>query len=122
MAACAGGCAVSRGPLSVGSEDPAVSLPAMRQAATAHRQEDVPALVEALEDTDPAVRLFAIEALESLTGETKGYHFYEPEPQRAVAVGRWREHAELLQVVRRPTTGPATRRATTGATQTGGVR
>lgn len=84
------GCAVSRGPLRVTSDDPAIKLPAMRQAADAKARRDIPAIIDALDNPDPAVRLFAIESLEEFTGQTYGYRFYDSEGDRLPAIRRWR--------------------------------
>lgn len=48
-------------------------------------------LVDLLEDRDDGVRLYAIRALERMTGQTYDYQHFAPETQREVAVGRWRE-------------------------------
>ncbi|MBW7905864.1 MAG: HEAT repeat domain-containing protein [Phycisphaerae bacterium] len=53
-------------------------------------REAIHALVDLLEDDDPAVRMYAILALERLTGETRGYRYYDSEARRAPAVQRWR--------------------------------
>jgi len=46
-------------------------------------------LVEQLDSQDPAARMLAIRALESRTGETKGYIHTDPEWKRQVAIDRW---------------------------------
>jgi|YNPNPStandDraft_1061719.scaffolds.fasta_scaffold127631_2 hypothetical protein len=48
-------------------------------------------LVGMLEERDRAARMYAILALRRLTGETYGYRYYAPEPQRRRAVLRWQE-------------------------------
>jgi HEAT repeat protein len=70
-------------------------------------RESVPALVERLEDEDSAVRFYAIQALERLTGERRGYHYWEPVDRRRAAVLRWRAYlreraADSPQTARRP--------------------
>ncbi len=52
-------------------------------------EESIPRLVGLLDDGDPAVRMYAILALEHLTGETFGYKFYASQAERAAAVERW---------------------------------
>lgn len=47
-------------------------------------------LVNNLEHRDAAVRLYAILALERLTGETYGFEYYDPPAERSAAVSRWR--------------------------------
>lgn len=49
------------------------------------------ALVNLLEDDDRAVRMYTIVALKRLCGEDHGYRYYDPQPQRAAAVERWRD-------------------------------
>lgn len=48
-------------------------------------------LVELLDDSDRAVRMYSINALVRLTGRDYGYRHYEPDEARAAAVGRWRD-------------------------------
>jgi len=48
-------------------------------------------LVGLLEDRDRAVRMYAILALQRLTGQTYNYRYYASEPQRRRAVLRWQE-------------------------------
>lgn len=70
--------------------------PLDRARATVHLAENgdaeaVDLLIELLNDQDRGVRMYTILALERLCGETYGYVYYDPEPQRAAAVARWRE-------------------------------
>jgi HEAT repeat protein len=71
------------------------------------------ALVNLLEDDDRAVRMYTIVALKRLCGEDHGYHYYDPQPQRAAAVARWRDALRRGAVTARRadagTTPPATR-------------
>ncbi len=46
-------------------------------------------IVEQLDSDDPAVRLVAISALVSLTGQTHGYHYDDPPSLRTSAIERW---------------------------------
>jgi HEAT repeat protein len=48
-------------------------------------------LVDLLEDRDGGVRLYAIGALERLTGQTYEYQHFASESQRQAAVERWRD-------------------------------
>lgn len=69
-------------------------------------------LIELLNDRDRGVRMYAILALERLCGETYGYKYYNPEPQRAAAVARWRQARQRGEVTvqaqsARPHTGAA---------------
>lgn len=88
MALLAGGCA-NRGSLAsrfAPDRARAIVLHAERGDAQA-----VHTLVDLLEDDDQAVRLYAILALQRLTGETHGYRYYEAETERAKAVMAWRQ-------------------------------
>lgn len=94
-----GGCQAPRGPLVVGSPDPAVNVPAMVEAARKRRTADATRLVEQLESPDPAVRLFAIRTLAELyDGQTLGYRHFDPPAVRREAVARWRSKLGLVEV------------------------
>lgn len=69
--------------------DPAAKIPALVQASEDPTAEELRAMVRALGHDDVAVRLFAIESLESATGETRGFRPYDPPERRAEAVERW---------------------------------
>jgi hypothetical protein len=84
------GCAVSRGGNTLESEDPSRTVPAMVAAGESRDVRSVPRLVELLESPDAGIRFYAIQSLERITGESKGYHYYDPEPTRAGAVAAWR--------------------------------
>ncbi len=60
------------------------------QSAEARDADAIPLLVNQLEDHDAAVRLFAIQALQRISGETLGFEYYAPPDRRATAVARWR--------------------------------
>lgn len=51
----------------------------------------IPKLVDLLDDRDPGVRLYTIQALERLTGESFGYRYFDGPADRAAAVQRWRD-------------------------------
>ena len=71
---------------------------------TEHRDvQSIPELIALLNDKDPAVRMYAITALEDLTGQTYGYKFYAPETERAAASRRWQAALREGQL---PTTPP----------------
>jgi hypothetical protein len=59
------------------------------ELAEAGDAQAIDALIELLNDGDRAVRMYTILALERLCGETYGYNYYDPEPERAAAVARW---------------------------------
>jgi len=71
------------------SENPAAKLYAIQQAGDAKRTQDIPDLIAALDSDDPAVRLFAIKALEEITGKRYGYRPYDSPHLRRQAVDRW---------------------------------
>lgn len=78
--------------------DPAAKIPAIvgvgeGRDGTASEAEKR-GLVAALEHDDPAVRLFAIETLRRMTGETRGYVAYAEPEGRGAAVQAWREWLE----------------------------
>jgi hypothetical protein len=50
-----------------------------------------PQMVSDLDSDDPAVRFYAIEGLERLTGQTMGYVYYEDREARRPAVMKWRK-------------------------------
>jgi hypothetical protein len=83
------------------SDEVAGRIQAMKLAVERRDKAAVPDLVVALESEDPAERLFAIEALERITGQNLGYHYYDSDAGRAAAVKRWKERLA----------GPATRRS-----------
>lgn len=125
LAIVAGGCTTSRGPLVVGSDDPAVNLPAMVQAGETGNKKKVSELVEELDDTDPAVRMFAIASLSELTGgETFGYVFYDTEIKRDEAVEKWRKYAGMPpdRLPVSTTRAASTRNISVGGTEGGTVK
>src|SRR5262249_19040992 len=70
--------------------------------ASEHADRDqVPRLVNLLEDDDPAVRMYAILSLRRLTGQDFGYHYYDSDAERAVAVARWRGALRRGELYRR---------------------
>ena len=73
------------------SPNPASKLYAIHQAGDQKDRNAIPDLVERLHDDDPAVRLFAIEALERITNERFGYNPYASADARQAAVLRWEQ-------------------------------
>lgn len=71
-------------------EDPSVRIEAMRQAVRLGDDAALPYLVENLNDSDADVRLFAIVALERMTGERMSYEHYAPAGRRRESIERWR--------------------------------
>jgi HEAT repeat protein len=54
----------------------------------------VPDLVRMLDSDDPATRLLAIDALERITGDRKGFEPSAPEYERRKATDRWQQYVE----------------------------
>lgn len=76
-------------------------LPSERALAAARAHDDDAnisdkTLVRLLDSADPAVRLLAIRALESRTGETLGFHYADPPEDRAPAVKAWASRVRLV--------------------------
>ncbi|UCG33639.1 MAG: HEAT repeat domain-containing protein [Phycisphaerales bacterium] len=95
---------------SLNSSDPQARINAVIEAAERQDEAAVPHLVDLLDDDDAAVRLFAVLALEKITGTRRGYDYAAPAWERGAAVQRWREWL-------RETAGPEG--AEDWATQTG---
>lgn len=71
-------------------EEPSVRIKAIVEAGRERDDKAVPLIVDRLEDEDEGVRLYAIIALEKITGERFGYDYGESMSERAGAVERWR--------------------------------
>lgn len=85
------GCGPRAGAGGFESDNPAARLYAIQQAAAARDRAAVPQLVEELDSDDPAVRVWAIHALESITGERLGYNPYASPEARRPAIEAWTE-------------------------------
>jgi hypothetical protein len=83
-------CTAPRTPLSIEHEDPGIKIPAIKKAVREKDKSAVPKIVEQLDSDDPAVRFYAIQALEDLTGETFEYQYYHDEGQRKPAIEKWK--------------------------------
>jgi hypothetical protein len=103
------GCVAPRPPLSVKDPDPSIKIPAMKVAVEKKDLAAACQMVRDLESDDPAVRLYAIEALFRLTGERFGYLFYADDDQREASVKQWRHWAaqQGCEGFEPPATGPA---------------
>ncbi|MEM1445698.1 MAG: hypothetical protein AAGF84_06570 [Planctomycetota bacterium] len=66
-------------------------VPALVEQAQRGDDADYAALVRALDDDDPAVRFAAVRSLEKLTGEDRGYRFFDSRLDRQEAVARWQD-------------------------------
>ncbi|HEY7117341.1 MAG TPA: HEAT repeat domain-containing protein [Tepidisphaeraceae bacterium] len=99
-----------RGPApapSLSSNDPQARILGIRQAASQNDRAALPQLVQALDDEDPAVRLFAIGALEKFAGDRFGYEYYFDEDQRKPSLERWRAWLERQRREREPVDPPS---------------
>jgi len=84
-----GGCAPPASQGGFHSPDPASKLYAIHSAGESRDRKNIPVLVEQLDSDDPAVRVFAINALERITGERLGYNPYADEATRRSAIDAW---------------------------------
>jgi len=68
-----------------------MKIPAMKTAVRQDAAGSKEQLVKDLDNEDPAVRLYAIGALQRLTGRSFGYRYYVDGPEREEAIGRWKQ-------------------------------
>lgn len=73
------------------SDNPLDRATAIVQVYEARDRKAVQKLVDLLDDSSSAVRLYAILALRGLTGEDFGYRYYDNEVARVASVRRWRD-------------------------------
>ena len=73
------------------SGNPAAKIYAIEYAARENNRSAIPNIVAQLDSDDPAVRLVAIAALKRMTGQTYGYHDYDPPEVRREAIDRWEQ-------------------------------
>src|SRR5690349_21165258 len=88
-AAFSAGCAQPPGGFE--SPVPDARLKAIAQASETKDPAAVPHLIEALLSDDPLVRMTSINTLESITGQTLGYHYWDAEEERRARVQDWVE-------------------------------
>ena len=89
-----GGTAVScigRDPPSITSCDPDRLVPAIKEGVQRNDRTIIPYLVADLESDDSAVRFYAIDGLQRMTGQDFGYVFYADPDTRKPAVERWKQ-------------------------------
>jgi hypothetical protein len=87
-------CTAPRGPLVVTDPDPSIKIPAIKKAVRTDNTSTIPQLIADLDNDDPAVRFYAINGLERLTGETFGYRYYLDEDRRKPHLLKWRQWLE----------------------------
>ena len=80
-------------PAHLTQQDPALRIRAIKAAADQKTPAAIPQLIDCLEDEDPAVRFYAIQALKLITGTERGYNYSADAASRAAAVRRWRDWA-----------------------------
>ena len=91
LGACGLACSAPRPAPNIADADPTVKIAGIKQAVARKDRAALPALVEQLDSDDPAVRLFALEALERFAGERFGYEYYFDEQQRKPSLAKWQE-------------------------------
>jgi hypothetical protein len=92
------GCSGFTGPRDVTNPDPHVKVPEIRRAVSRGDRSAIPQLIVDLDNSDPAVRLFAISGLERLTGQTFGYRWENQDRiDRAEAIAHWRAWQQSWQ-------------------------
>lgn len=101
------------------SDNPAAKVYAIGHAADARDPAAVPDLVELLDSDDPALRMFAIQALERITGTRLGYNPYVSAVERRPAVERWVARGSAASTSDAATTTPAPRPAEPETTKRG---
>jgi hypothetical protein len=80
------GCRPNPGP-SLRAAEPLRRVPAIAQAESS---QELPKLIDALNDADPAIRLASIGRLHEITGERFGYEYWRLPEQRVDAIARWK--------------------------------
>lgn len=83
------GCSAPRGPFLVTERDPANKIPGIKRAVEAKDLSAAKQMVIDLDNDDPAVRFYAIEGLQRLTGQDFGYKYYDDDLARQPAIQRW---------------------------------
>lgn len=83
------GCVAKSPEPQLGSDLPASRIAAIYAAAEHTDHAQLPMLIEELSSDDPAVRLYAIAALEKLTGQRLGFEPAANMAEREKAIDRW---------------------------------
>jgi hypothetical protein len=82
--------------LELESPEPVRRIHAIAESVDSRRMDLIPALIDRLDDDDPAVRLYAIVGLEKLTGTRLDYDYAADTGARRDAVSHWRDYAAAL--------------------------
>jgi hypothetical protein len=85
----ASACAAPRPTRAVDNPDPSGKIPAIKDAVEANDLAAARQLIRDLESDDPAVRFYAIQGLQRLTGETFGYRYFDDGRDREAALEKW---------------------------------
>ncbi|HET6247129.1 MAG TPA: hypothetical protein VFE47_05460 [Tepidisphaeraceae bacterium] len=85
----AGGCLHEE--RSVNNPDPAVKIPAIKEAVAKNDRRVIPQLVKDLDNDDSAIRFYSIDALHDLTHQDFGYCFFDDADHRKAAVEKWQK-------------------------------
>ncbi len=95
-----GGCVATGGSIRerMTNEDPAIRIRAIGDVAKAGDSSLLPDVVERLDDGDSAVRMYAIVALEKMTGTRLGYSYADPPSKRTRAISAWRDYVSSKPV------------------------
>lgn len=85
------GCGRGRVKPAIASTDPTEKIPGIVRAVARQDLSQARHMVAGLSSDDPAIRMFAINGLQKLTGQTLGYNYYDGEAAREAAVQRWEQ-------------------------------
>jgi hypothetical protein len=69
-------------------------VPAIKESVAEKDMSVVAQLVRDLDNDDPAVRFYAIQGLQRLTGQTFDYRYFDDETARRPAVEKWKAWLE----------------------------
>src|SRR5437588_9807601 len=83
------GCDAPEGPRRVNSRYMSQKVPAIKEAVGRKDFSVAPDLVRDLDSDDPAVRFYAIQGLQRLTGQTFGYLYYQDRQARRPSLMKW---------------------------------
>lgn len=99
-------CTAPRPAPNVADPDPQVNIAGIREMVARKDRSKLPALVDQLDSDDPAVRMYAIHALETFAGQRFGYEYYFDDEQRKPSLARWREWLKQQQGQGQPQPSP----------------
>lgn len=71
------------------SDIPDSRIYAIRQAVLNHDTGATMQIIECLDSDDPALRFIAIHALEQMYDTNMGYHYYDTDHDREIAINSW---------------------------------